>query len=256
VIDIQKVLDALASPIRREILWLIWDAELPAGAISTTFHLTAPTISEHLAVLRGAGLVTMRAAGTYRYYRARRDVLHGVQSLLFDEGSKWTPADDLPERERAAARTELLVIASVEVPCDRETTYRGFTDPELYSRWLGVPVTIDADWNFACTMEWGTTVRGRYTDVCPPSLIALRWDFADNDIPIPGGERDGYIRLGESGDHCHVTIHQLVADQQQAAFMQSAWTMVLGRLTQGLPAATSSDTRPPPRRPRPKTHDH
>lgn len=256
MIDIQKLLEALASPIRREILWLIWDDELPAGAIATTFDLTPPTISEHLAVLRNAGLVTMRAAGTFRYYRARREVLHGVQSLLFGEGSKWTPADNLPERERASARVTMVVVTATEVACDRETSFRGFTDSEWYGRWLGVPVSLDADGHFACTLEWGTTVRGRYTAVCPPSLIAMQWDFEDDQIPIPGGERDAYLRLTETPTGCHVEVHQFVADQQQAQFMQAAWTMVLGRFAEGIQAAAGLTAQPPPaRQQRPKTHD-
>jgi len=56
--DIQKVLSALASPVRREILALIWDRDLPAGEIAAAFEVTAPTISQHLGVLREAGLVT------------------------------------------------------------------------------------------------------------------------------------------------------------------------------------------------------
>ena len=62
--DVQRVLAALASPVRREILWRIWDDELPAGAIAAAFEVSAPTISEHLAVLRDAELVTMTVDGT------------------------------------------------------------------------------------------------------------------------------------------------------------------------------------------------
>ncbi|MDQ2813036.1 MAG: ArsR family transcriptional regulator [Actinomycetota bacterium] len=43
--DIQKVLAALSSPIRREILTLIWDRELSAGDIAAAFPVTKPTIS-------------------------------------------------------------------------------------------------------------------------------------------------------------------------------------------------------------------
>ena len=49
--DIQKVLAALTSPVRREILGLIWDRELSAGEIAAAFPVTKPTISQHLAVL-------------------------------------------------------------------------------------------------------------------------------------------------------------------------------------------------------------
>ncbi len=64
--DIQRVIVALGSPVRREILGLIWERELPAGEIAAAFAVTKPTISQHLAVLREAGLVTARAAGTSR----------------------------------------------------------------------------------------------------------------------------------------------------------------------------------------------
>ena len=61
--DIQKVIAALASPIRREILALIWDREVPAGEIAAAFAVTKPTISQHLSVLRDAGLATSRRDG-------------------------------------------------------------------------------------------------------------------------------------------------------------------------------------------------
>ena len=72
----QRALDALRSTTRREILWLVWDRELAAGEIGTYFELRAPTISQHLAVLVGADLLTARREGTFRYYRANHDALH------------------------------------------------------------------------------------------------------------------------------------------------------------------------------------
>ena len=57
--DIDKVIGALRSPTRREILGLIWSEELRAGDIAAAFDLTKPTISQHLSVLRDAGLVKM-----------------------------------------------------------------------------------------------------------------------------------------------------------------------------------------------------
>ena len=237
MIDLQKVLDALSSPVRREILWLVWDAELPAGTISTSFELTSATISEHLAVLRAAGLVTMRPAGTFRYYRARRDVLHGLQALLRNEGTRWSNADELPERAEATARTGLMVTASTEVPADPATALRGFTESQLFSRWLGVPMHIDAAGNFACTLEWGTSVRGRFTEIHPPSLVAFRWDFEDSGIPFPGGQLEAYMRFTEAVGGCRVVVHQVVADEQQASFMEKALSALLGRMRQGLAAA-------------------
>ena len=64
-------LRALADPRRRAILATIRDRELPAGEIASRFDVTRPAISQHLAVLREAGLVSERRDGTRRLYRAR-----------------------------------------------------------------------------------------------------------------------------------------------------------------------------------------
>src|SRR5580704_14888529 len=80
--NLQKVMAALTSPVRREILSLIWDRDVPAGEIAAAFALTKPTISQHLAVLRDAGLVTTTAAGTSRLYRARHEVVRGLHGAL------------------------------------------------------------------------------------------------------------------------------------------------------------------------------
>jgi uncharacterized protein YndB with AHSA1/START domain len=120
---------------------------------------------------------------------------------------------------------------SVDVPATPEVVFECFTDPEVYSRWLGVPVSL-VDGRFACTMEWGTRVRGTYDVVAPPSLIAMRWDFEDDHIPVPGDERVAYLRVAASDAGSRAEVQQLVADEREAEFMKVAWSMVLGRLKQ------------------------
>lgn len=244
--DIQKVLAALTSPVRREILDLIWDRELSAGEIAAAFPVTKPTISQHLAVLREAGLAESTAVGTSRRYRARQDALRGLRAAL-GSSDRWTNADNAPERASSSVRTIPAVVASADVETSQEVTFAAFTDAAVYSRWLGVPVTIE-DGRFACTMEWGTNVRGRYELVCPPELIVMRWDFEDDDVPVPGGEMTGYLRIQPGAQGAHVEVHQLVDTPAQAAFMQGAWGMVLGRLKAGV-ARASDPVEPMPPRP-------
>lgn len=62
---------ALADPRRRAILALVREHELPAGEIAGRFDVTRPAISQHLTVLREAGLISERRVGTRRLYRAR-----------------------------------------------------------------------------------------------------------------------------------------------------------------------------------------
>jgi DNA-binding transcriptional ArsR family regulator len=80
---VQAVLEALVEPRRRAILRLVRDEELTAGAIAEHFpDVSRPTVSEHLRVLRGAGLVTERRAGTRRYYRARPAALAELRAFV------------------------------------------------------------------------------------------------------------------------------------------------------------------------------
>jgi DNA-binding transcriptional ArsR family regulator/uncharacterized protein YndB with AHSA1/START domain len=248
--DIQKVLAALTSPVRREILGLIWDRELSAGEIAAAFPVTKPTISQHLAVLREAGLAESTAVGTSRRYRARPDALRGLRAAL-GSTARWTNADNAPERVASSVRTSSAVIASTDVDTSQALTFTAFTDAAVYSRWLGVPVTLQ-DGRFACTMEWGTNVRGRYELLCPPELIVMRWDFEDDNVPVPGGEMTAYLRIQPHGRGSRVEVHQLVETPAQAAFMEGAWAMVLGRLKAGVTRACHPAEPMPPRQPRPK----
>jgi len=249
--DIQKVITALSSPVRREILALVWDSELPAGEIAAAFEVTKPTVSQHLAVLRDAGLVAMTAAGTSRRYRAVREALRGLDGALHG-ATKWLPADAAPERSLAAASILPVVLASVDVETGQAATFAAFTDPATYSRWLGAPVRIDGD-RFAATMEWGTEVRGRYELICPPELIVIRWDFDDDNVPVPGGERTGYLRMTpRRTGGTHVEVHQVANSASEAEMLSAIWRLVLGRLRAGVVGASDPAVPMPPRHRRPK----
>jgi DNA-binding transcriptional ArsR family regulator len=76
------VLRALADPHRREIIRLIQDTELPAGQIAANFTLTQQAVSQHLTVLKKAGLLEERREGTRRLYRFHSDALMPVRDLL------------------------------------------------------------------------------------------------------------------------------------------------------------------------------
>lgn len=81
-------LKALAEPRRREIVRLLWSAELPATLIAAHFsEVTRSAISQHLGVLRDAHLVSERREGTRRWYRAERSEIERLRTFL-DE--YWT----------------------------------------------------------------------------------------------------------------------------------------------------------------------
>lgn len=78
----QDVVTAISEPRRREILRLVRDRELAAGEIAAHFDVTRPTISQHLTVLKNAGLVSERRDGTRRLYRVRPEGLAELRSFL------------------------------------------------------------------------------------------------------------------------------------------------------------------------------
>jgi DNA-binding transcriptional ArsR family regulator len=79
---VDEALRALADPGRRHILTLVRGDERTAGEIAAELPITWPAVSQHLRVLKGAGLITERRAGTRRYYRARPEGLAGVREYL------------------------------------------------------------------------------------------------------------------------------------------------------------------------------
>jgi DNA-binding transcriptional ArsR family regulator len=80
---VDAALKALAEPRRREILRLVWTRELAATDIADHFaDVTRPAISQHLAVLKTAGLVTERRDGTRRLYHADRNEMKNLRKFL------------------------------------------------------------------------------------------------------------------------------------------------------------------------------
>ena len=78
----EAALKAIAEPRRRAILTLVRDGELSAGEIASHFEVTRPAVSQHLNVLKEAGLVSERRNGTRRLYRARPEGLVELRDFL------------------------------------------------------------------------------------------------------------------------------------------------------------------------------
>src|SRR6059036_2312542 len=97
----EAALKAIAAPHRRRILRLVRNEELSAGEIAAHFDVTRPAVSQHLSVLKEAGLVDERRNGTRRLYRARPEGLAELKAFL-DEF--W--GDRLETLKREAEREE------------------------------------------------------------------------------------------------------------------------------------------------------
>jgi DNA-binding transcriptional ArsR family regulator len=83
------VFGALANPVRRQLLEALRDGPRPAGDLAGRFALSRPAVSEHLAVLRHAGLVTEEPRGRHRYYHLAAEPLAEVQDWLHPFERYW-----------------------------------------------------------------------------------------------------------------------------------------------------------------------
>jgi len=83
-VSTDAVLHALAEPQRRRILTLVRDHELPAGEIADHFDITPQAVSQHLRVLKDAGLLHERRDGTRRLYVIRPEAIEPLRAFLED----------------------------------------------------------------------------------------------------------------------------------------------------------------------------
>jgi len=83
---VEAIFEVLGEPVRRAILELLTAGEQPAGSVVAAMQAVAPisqpAVSQHLKALREAGLVTVRAEGTRRFYAIDRAALAGAQAWL------------------------------------------------------------------------------------------------------------------------------------------------------------------------------
>jgi DNA-binding transcriptional ArsR family regulator len=105
--EADAALRAIAEPRRRAILRLVARDELAAGEIAAAFDITRTAVSQHLTVLKNAGLLSERRDGTRRLYRARAEGLAGLREFLDD---MWSGALDaarlIAEHDREITRDD------------------------------------------------------------------------------------------------------------------------------------------------------
>lgn len=94
------VFAAIAAPARRELLARLALGELPMTELAEPLKMTLAAVSQHLGVLRDAGLVSMRKDGRYRIYRLNPEPLKAV--------SEWIGSYEKFWKDKLAALGEFL----------------------------------------------------------------------------------------------------------------------------------------------------
>ena len=103
-----RAFDALGDPTRRAIFERVAERPQSVGKLAERFAVSRPAVSQHLKVLKGAGLVTDRQQGTRRIYSVD---LHGVMAMRGYLERFWdgalaafqAAADETDDEERAAS---------------------------------------------------------------------------------------------------------------------------------------------------------
>lgn len=85
----EDVFQAIAHPARRKLLELLEKDELPVAELAKDFHATAPALSQHLTVLKKAGLVEERREGRQRLYRLTPAPLKEVDDWVSSHKAYW-----------------------------------------------------------------------------------------------------------------------------------------------------------------------
>jgi DNA-binding transcriptional ArsR family regulator len=102
--------DVLGDPVRRRILELLADGEMPAGDIGLVirgeFAITQPAVSQHLKVLRDNGFTTVRPDGQRRLYAVNGAALRDVDEWLETFRRFWAPRLDALATEIARGKRQ------------------------------------------------------------------------------------------------------------------------------------------------------
>jgi DNA-binding transcriptional ArsR family regulator len=102
--------DVLGDPVRRRILELLTEGELPSGAIASVvqaeFGISQPAVSQHLKVLRESGFANVRAEGARRLYAVDAAPLHELDDWLEPFRRFWLQRMDSLATELARSKRE------------------------------------------------------------------------------------------------------------------------------------------------------
>jgi uncharacterized protein YndB with AHSA1/START domain len=233
-----SALKAIADPNRRHILVLVAAEELAAGEIAAHFGVTRPAISQHLTILKAAGLIRERREGTRRLYRTRREGFAEAKLLLeslWDDrlGRLKRASEDAVQTdvitERLSVQREILIAASAQ------TVWELLTDPNKVTQWMGVTALFDLSPGGAYRIEVvpGQLATGEFILIDPPHRLAHTWGWEIGDAAevVPAGSTIVEIELTAVGSDTVLTLtHEDLPGVRSVGSHSRGWAHYLERL--------------------------
>ena len=252
----ESALKAIAEPNRRHILELVADDELTAGDIAEQFEVTRTAISQHLSVLKDAGLISERRDGTRRLYRIRREGF--AESKLLLESFWDVRLHRLRESAEAPVAGEVservAVHQEVAMAAPAETVWDLLVDPNQIVRWMGVSASVDLSpgGSFRIEVVPGQVAAGEYVVIDPPHRLVYTWgwDSGDAALVVPAGSTLVEIGLIETDSNTLLSLtHRDLPEVGSASSHSRGWGHYLPRLADARRRRTTRH-RPLDNRPR------
>lgn len=229
---------AIAEPRRRQILELVREGELSAGEIAAHFDVTRPAISQHLGVLKEAGLVSERRNGTRRLYLARPDGLRDLQAFLngfWDERLEALRRES--ERKEAVHVDGVTAGISVEreiaIAASPEIVWELLTKEDEAIAWMGQSATFDLRPGgiYRVDVIPGNVARGEFVEIDPPHRLVFTWGWEEGASPVGPGSSTVEFELIPDGDGTLLRFRHFNLPSAEAAESHShGWDHYLARL--------------------------
>ena len=104
--SVSSTFDVLAEPARRQIVAFLADGEMPVAEIASQFNSSVSAVSQHLKVLRQAGVVVVRPQAQQRFYALNPQAMAQAAAWMMRMGGFWTGRLETLERALIEAGKE------------------------------------------------------------------------------------------------------------------------------------------------------
>ena len=224
-----QIFEAISDPTRQRIMALLLAGERPVGDLVDALGVAQPSVSKHLARLKAAGLVDLRADAQRRVYRLTPEPLRGVGEWL-------APYIDAPKTDETVVLSAFearpagwSVVLEAPTAASVDDLWAAITEPEQLGLWLGA-TAIDPRRRgriLARFMGSSLVMGGKIHTWAPPQQMAYRWRLGEAvESPVVNLLFD--VLPGPQGARLVVTLDEI--PPAIAAELAAAWHAHLERL--------------------------
>ena len=215
---------------------LVRDQPLSVNEIAAQFHISQQAVSQHLHVLKDAGLVVVHPDGPRRLYTIRPEGLTSIEQFL----SEFWPErlGRLKSTIESKARHQPLRLkftSSVVVDSEPADVYEYFTKPEAMVHWMGQVSSLNPvpGGEFAVDVNGSSAIRGRLVELDPPHRLVFTWGFIGSEDLPPGTSTVEVLFIPEDG-RTRIDIVHRDLPETEASKHAPGWRHFLDQLAEAV----------------------